>query len=130
MSPFYSGRLKYLVHKGAILQRGQKVKVEFGKRSTSPQGDLDLYPRYLTSSYVPLLDKMFVVQVLCSEANQLLRYTDDGTKELCRWSIDLSPLPSFQWQVRNWRGSPFITSACYVALYIFHDIYCTVYCRV
>jgi len=38
-------RLKYLVHKDAIVQRGQKVKVEFGKRSTSPQ------------------DKMFVVQV-------------------------------------------------------------------
>ncbi|KDQ10214.1 hypothetical protein BOTBODRAFT_116200, partial [Botryobasidium botryosum FD-172 SS1] len=92
-------RLKYLVNKGALVQRGQKLPVKFGKLSASPQ------------------DHEFVLLLHASESSKMLRYTDEGSKELCRWTVNLSTLPSFQQQVKNWRGSPFITKF-YLALEI------------
>jgi len=85
-------RLKYLVSKGALVQRDQRFSFLFNKRSTSPE------------------DNKFVLFIHSSESYRVLRYADEGTHELCRWAVDLSPLPSFQQRARDWEnGNSFVT---------------------
>lgn len=39
---------------------------------------------------------MFVTNIFASEAPKVLRYTDEGeTTEVCKWTVDLSSLPTF-----------------------------------
>lgn len=77
--PICENRLQYLVAKGAILRKGQKVRTKFCKYSQSPQ------------------DRIFVATLYTSESDRLFRYTDEGeTVELCKWTVDISSLPSFQ----------------------------------
>ncbi|KAJ3557489.1 hypothetical protein NM688_g1454 [Phlebia brevispora] len=92
-------RLQYLVAKGAILRKGQRVTQKFCKFIQSGQ------------------DRMFVATLYSSESDKIMRYTDEvgigfqrhghvgevtaslrqgETMELCKWTVDLSVLPSFQ----------------------------------
>ncbi|KAF9234588.1 actin-like ATPase domain-containing protein [Melanogaster broomeanus] len=77
--PICENRLQYLVMKGAILRKGQRVKTKFCKFSQNGQ------------------DCNFVAVLYTSESDKLMRYTDEGeTTELCKWTVDLSTLPTFQ----------------------------------
>lgn len=72
-------RLQYLVAKGAILRKGQKIRTKFCKYSQTPH------------------DRVFVATMYTSDADKIMRYTDEGeTVELCRWTVDIGSLPSFQ----------------------------------
>lgn len=72
-------RLQYLIAKGAILRKGQRVKHKFCKFSQSGQ------------------DRMFVATLYTADNDKIMRYTDEGeTMELCKWTVDLNVLPSFQ----------------------------------
>ncbi|KAF8272697.1 hypothetical protein EI94DRAFT_1769673 [Lactarius quietus] len=72
-------RLQYLVAKGAILRKGQKIKTKFCKYSQTPH------------------DRVFVATMYTSDADNIMRYTDEGeTVELCKWTVDIGSLPSFQ----------------------------------
>ncbi|KAI0270643.1 actin-like ATPase domain-containing protein [Gloeopeniophorella convolvens] len=72
-------RLQYLVAKGAILRKGQKIKTKFCKYSQSQH------------------DRVFVATMYTSDADKIMRYTDEGeTVELCKWTVDIGSLPSFQ----------------------------------
>ncbi|KAH7882185.1 actin-like ATPase domain-containing protein [Phlebopus sp. FC_14] len=79
--PICENRLQYLVVKGAILRKGQRVKTKFCKFSQNGQG----------------ADCNFVAVLYTSESDKMMRYTDEGeTMELCKWTVDLSTLPTFQ----------------------------------
>ncbi|KAI0656294.1 actin-like ATPase domain-containing protein [Cubamyces menziesii] len=70
---------QYLVAKGAILRKGQRLKTMFCKFSQTPS------------------DRMFVAVLYTSDSDKIMRYTDEGEiMELCQWTIDLGALPSFQ----------------------------------
>jgi hypothetical protein len=72
-------RLQYLVAKGAILRKGQKIRTKFCKYSQTPH------------------DRVFVATMYTSDADKIMRYTDEGeTVKLCRWTVDIGSLPSFQ----------------------------------
>jgi hypothetical protein len=72
-------RLQYLVSKGAILRKGQRLTTKFCKYSQSAQ------------------DSSFVATLYTSDTDKLMRYTDEGeTTELCKWTVDLSSLPTFK----------------------------------
>lgn len=44
-----------------------------------------------------LTDRDFVAVLYTSDSMQTMRYSDEGeTAELCRWTVDLSSLPTFQ----------------------------------
>ncbi|KAI0255423.1 actin-like ATPase domain-containing protein [Lactifluus subvellereus] len=77
--PICENRLQYLVAKGAILRKGQKIKTKFCKYSHTPH------------------DRVFVATMYTSDADKIMRYTDEGeTVELCKWTVDIGSLPSFQ----------------------------------
>ncbi|KAH7909310.1 actin-like ATPase domain-containing protein [Hygrophoropsis aurantiaca] len=77
--PICENRLQYLVMKGAILRKGQRVKTQFCKFSQTGQ------------------DCIFVAVLYTSDSDKMMRYTDEGeTTELCKWTVDLSSLPTFQ----------------------------------
>ncbi|KAF8637103.1 hypothetical protein AX17_003007 [Amanita inopinata Kibby_2008] len=72
-------RLQYLVTKGAILRKGQRLTTKFCKFSQNLQ------------------DSTFVATLYTSDSDKVMRYTDEGeTTELCKWTVDLSSLPTFQ----------------------------------
>lgn len=80
-------RLQYLVTKGAILRKGQRVQTKFCKFSQNAQ------------------DRLFVAVLYTSDSDKIMRYTDEGeTIELCKWTVDLSNLPSFQQQAATVQG--------------------------
>ncbi|GAA5914368.1 Hsp70 family protein [Sporobolomyces salmoneus] len=80
-------RLSYLVAKGAVLRKGQKLRSRFCKFSRSP------------------LDCHFTAILYVSDEDRIFRYTDEGEiLELCRWSVDLSTLPSFQYHAQTSTG--------------------------
>lgn len=77
--PICENRLQYLVAKGAILRKGQKVRTKFCKFSQTSQ------------------DRIFVATLYTSDSDKIMRYTDEGeTEELCKWTVDIGSLPSFQ----------------------------------
>ncbi|KIY62877.1 actin-like ATPase domain-containing protein [Cylindrobasidium torrendii FP15055 ss-10] len=72
-------RLQFLVQKGAILRRGQRLTTKFCKFSQGAH------------------DSAFIAVMYTSDSDHLMRYTDEGeTTELCKWTVDLSSLPAFQ----------------------------------
>ncbi|GAA5889548.1 hypothetical protein JCM5296_005982 [Sporobolomyces johnsonii] len=80
-------RLSYLVAKGAVLRKGQRLKSRFCK-----------FSRHAS-------DCMFTAVLYCSDEDQIYRYTDEGEiQELARWTVDLSPLPSFQFNAQTSSG--------------------------
>ncbi|KAJ3572787.1 hypothetical protein NP233_g2855 [Leucocoprinus birnbaumii] len=77
-----NNRLQYLVSKGAILRKGQRLSTKFWFRLPFSKFGLDT---------------TFVATLFTSDANTIMRYTDEGeTTELCKWTVDLSSLPSFR----------------------------------
>ncbi|KAI0752193.1 actin-like ATPase domain-containing protein [Fomes fomentarius] len=77
--PICKNRLQYLVAKGAIMRKGQRLKTTFCKFSQSAN------------------DRTFVATLFTSEIEKIMRYADEGQiTELCQWTIDLGALPSFQ----------------------------------
>ena len=43
------------------------------------------------------LDSAFVATLYTSDSDKIFRYTDEGeTTELCKWTVDLSSLPTFR----------------------------------
>ncbi|KAG9126936.1 hypothetical protein FRC07_001311 [Ceratobasidium sp. 392] len=87
-----SNRLQYLIQKGAVLKKGQTVKVKFRKFSKSIQ------------------DCVFEVQIYTSDYERIMRYTDEGeTTELCKWTLDLSNLPSFKEHAKGQKQNGFYT---------------------
>ncbi|KAK1232190.1 hypothetical protein PQX77_004671 [Marasmius sp. AFHP31] len=77
--PICENRLQYLVQKGAIIRKGQRLATKFCKFSQSVQ------------------DSSFVAVLYTSDSDRAMRYTDEGeTTELCKWTVDLSSLPAFQ----------------------------------
>ncbi|OBZ74645.1 Heat shock protein 12B [Grifola frondosa] len=85
-------RLQYLVAKGAILRKGQRLKTTFCKFSQTAQ------------------DRMFVATLYRSDSDKIMRYTDEGEiMELCKWTIDLGALPSFQQSASTPQASGFYT---------------------
>ncbi|PFH45742.1 hypothetical protein AMATHDRAFT_71166 [Amanita thiersii Skay4041] len=80
-------RLQYLVTKGAILRKGQRLTTKFCKFSQSVQ------------------DSSFVATLFTSDSEKLMRYTDEGeTTELCKWTVDLSSLPTFRQNAMHQSG--------------------------
>lgn len=72
-------RLQYLVSKGAIIRKGQRLTTKFCKFSQTPS------------------DSAFVATLFTSDSERIMRYTDEGELlELCKWTVDLSSLPTFQ----------------------------------
>lgn len=42
-------------------------------------------------------DSSFVATLYTSDSDKMMRYTDEGeTNELCKWTVDLSSLPTFR----------------------------------
>jgi hypothetical protein len=42
-------------------------------------------------------DSSFIATLYTSDSDKLMRYTDEGeTNELCKWTVDLSSLPTFR----------------------------------
>ncbi|KAF9054273.1 hypothetical protein BJ165DRAFT_1522813 [Panaeolus papilionaceus] len=77
--PICENRLQYLVSKGAILRKGQRLTTKFCKFSQTAK------------------DSSFVATLYTSDSEKMMRYTDEGeTNELCKWTVDLSSLPTFQ----------------------------------
>lgn len=55
-------------------------------------------------------DRLFVAVLYTSDSDKLMRYTDEGeTIELCRWTVDLGTLPSFQQHANNPQPGGFYT---------------------
>ncbi|THH28180.1 hypothetical protein EUX98_g6007 [Antrodiella citrinella] len=85
--PVCDNRLQYLVGKGAILRKGQRLRHKFCKFSQNGQATL-----------------------YASDSEKIMRYTDEGeTTELCKWTVDLSVLPSFQQNAVRQAGNGFYT---------------------
>lgn len=62
------------------------------------------HTRFLT------LDRLFVAVLYTSDSDKIMRYTDEGeTIELCRWTVDLGTLPSFQQHANNPQPGGFYT---------------------
>ncbi|GAA5942523.1 Hsp70 family protein [Sporobolomyces koalae] len=77
-------RLSYLVAKGAVLRKGQRLRSRFCKYSRGPS------------------DCHFTAILYVSDEDKIWRYTDEGEiVELCRWTVDLSTSPSFQYQAQT-----------------------------
>ncbi|KDE02823.1 hypothetical protein MVLG_06647 [Microbotryum lychnidis-dioicae p1A1 Lamole] len=73
-----ANRLSYLVAKGAVLLKGEKLRSRFCKFVKNAN------------------DSTFTAQLYTSDSDELYRYTDEGdATELCRWTVDLAALPSF-----------------------------------
>ena len=44
-----------------------------------------------------LLDSSFIATLYTSDSDKIMRYNDEGeTNELCKWTVDLSSLPTFR----------------------------------
>ncbi|KAM6493252.1 actin-like ATPase domain containing protein [Amanita muscaria] len=85
-------RLQYLVVKGAIIRKGQRLTTKFCKFSLSAR------------------DSTFVATLFTSDTERVLRYTDEGEMiELCKWTVDLSTLPTFRQNANAPPGRGFYT---------------------
>ncbi|BGP51365.1 hypothetical protein JCM10450v2_007303 [Rhodotorula kratochvilovae] len=71
-------RLSYLIAKGAVLRKGERLRSRFCKYVKDPR------------------DSVFTAHLFVSNSEELYRYTDEGDlTELCRWTVDLAALPRF-----------------------------------
>lgn len=83
-------RLTYLVAKGAIVRKGQRIASRFCKYSRNAG------------------DSLFTAILFVSDADRIFRYSDEGeTDELCRWMVDLASLPAFRFNASG--EGPFYT---------------------
>ncbi|GAA5899591.1 hypothetical protein JCM6882_001158 [Rhodosporidiobolus microsporus] len=80
-------RLSYLIAKGAVLRKGERLRSRFCKYIKDPH------------------DSIFTAHLYVSDSEELYRYTDEGDlRELCRWTLDLAALPRFESVVQNGGG--------------------------
>ncbi|ORY76553.1 hypothetical protein BCR35DRAFT_120949 [Leucosporidium creatinivorum] len=80
-------RLSYLVAKGAVLRKGERLRSRFCKFVKDPH------------------DSIFTAQLFVSDTEELYRYTDDGdATALCRWTVDLAALPRFHYIAQSGGG--------------------------
>ncbi|GAA5992962.1 hypothetical protein JCM10908_000772 [Rhodotorula pacifica] len=80
-------RLSYLIAKGAVLRKGERLRSRFCKFIKDPH------------------DSVFTAHLFVSNSEELYRYTDEGDlAELCRWTVDLAALPRFRELERNGGG--------------------------
>ncbi|GAA5889552.1 hypothetical protein JCM5296_005983 [Sporobolomyces johnsonii] len=71
-------RLSYLIAKGAVLRKGERLRSRFCRLVRDPQ------------------DSIFTAHLFVSDSEELYRYTDEGDlTELCRWTVNLAALPRF-----------------------------------
>jgi hypothetical protein len=85
-------RLQYLVTKGAILRKGQRIVTKFCKFSHSSQ------------------DSLFVATLYTSETDKVMRYTDEGALlKVCTWTVDIGSLPTFRQNAGMPQGNGFYT---------------------
>ncbi|GAA5978586.1 hypothetical protein JCM11641_002779 [Rhodosporidiobolus odoratus] len=84
-------RLSYLVAKGAVVRKGQRLQSRYCKYSRGPQ------------------DCMFTAVLYVCDDDKIYRYTDEGEiVELLRWTVDLSPLPQFQYLAQSGVGAGYV----------------------
>ncbi|KAF8150916.1 actin-like ATPase domain-containing protein [Crassisporium funariophilum] len=87
-------RVQYLVHKGDIIRKGERIKTKLSKYSRSGS----------------VKDGQFDAIIYTSDSPKVMRYTDEGNlRELCRWSVDLTPLPYFGQDASNSNKNGFYT---------------------
>ncbi|GAA5822340.1 hypothetical protein JCM10212_005681 [Sporobolomyces blumeae] len=80
-------RLSYLIAKGAVLRKGERLRSRFCKFIKDPR------------------DSIFTAHLFVSDSEELYRYTDEGDmKELCRWTVDLAALPRFHYIAQDGGG--------------------------
>jgi hypothetical protein len=61
-------------------------------------------------------DSILEAVLYTSDSDRIMRYADEGDlTKLCRWSVDLAPLPNFQKQVRSIPSGGFYTGKCALA---------------
>ncbi|KAJ6619054.1 hypothetical protein B0H10DRAFT_1794150 [Mycena sp. CBHHK59/15] len=92
-----ANRLQYLVHKGAVLRKGQRVTTRFCKFSRDGG------------------DSRFVSTLYAVDGDGAPRYADDGgVRALCEWTADLGGLPEWQAAAAAARGGDrgFYTDFC------------------
>ncbi|BGP03164.1 protein of heat shock protein Hsp70 family [Rhodotorula toruloides] len=83
-------RLSYLIAKGAVLRKGERLRSRFCKFVKDPR------------------DSVFTAHLFVSNSEELYRYTDEGDlTELCRWTVDLAALPKFH-QIAEENGGGYI----------------------
>lgn len=70
------------------------------------------FPGSHTHKLTPcILDRQFVAVLYTSESGATYRYTDEGdVVELCKWTVDLGTLPTFQQQASVSNGQGFYTN--------------------
>ncbi|KAG2093037.1 actin-like ATPase domain-containing protein [Suillus cothurnatus] len=102
--PICDNRLQYLVMKGAILRKGQILRTKFCKFSQNGQ------------------DCIFVAVLYTSDSDKMMRYTDEGeTMELCRWTVNLNSLPTFQHNASIPQPNGFFTGFAEVRGVLFYE---------
>ncbi|KAG1839323.1 actin-like ATPase domain-containing protein [Suillus subalutaceus] len=102
--PICDNRLQYLVMKGAILRKGQILRTKFCKFSQNGQ------------------DCIFVAVLYTSDSDKMMRYTDEGeTIELCRWTVNLNSLPTFQQNASIPQPNGFFTGFAEVRGVLFYE---------
>ncbi|KAK7035357.1 hypothetical protein VNI00_011888 [Paramarasmius palmivorus] len=105
----YDFRLQYLVQKGAIIRKGQRLSTKFCKYSQNVQGQIISFTWCRLYSDISE-DSSFIAVLYTSESDKVMRYTDEGeTTELCKWTVDLSSLPAFQHNASMGQSSGFYT---------------------
>ncbi|TFK97809.1 hypothetical protein BDV98DRAFT_534864 [Pterulicium gracile] len=86
-------RLQYLLVKGAVMRKGQRITTKFCKYSTSPNDSH--FPATLYTS---------------PDASNTYRYADEASlSDLCKWHVDLAALPSFKQNASTASGGGFYT---------------------
>ncbi len=59
-------------------------------------------------------DHMFVAVLYTSDSDRIMRYADEGKMyKLCKWTVDLGTLPSFQQHATNPQPGGFYTGQWY-----------------
>ncbi|KAH7103744.1 hypothetical protein BKA62DRAFT_615790 [Auriculariales sp. MPI-PUGE-AT-0066] len=86
-APICDNRTQYLVTKEEVVRKRHPIKKKFCKFSQN------------------INDRNFVAVLFTSESAQQFRYTDEGDLvELCKWTVDLGSLPTFQQNAANPHG--------------------------
>ncbi|PPR00589.1 hypothetical protein CVT26_009864 [Gymnopilus dilepis] len=105
--PICENRLQYLVSKGAILRKGQRLITKFWYViyndaffiifPSIPHTVLTSFSTVHSKFSKSAQDSSFVATLYTSDSDKIMRYSDEGeTNELCKWTVDLSSLPTFQ----------------------------------
>lgn len=107
-APFFSADIWHLVNgfqpsfgmsRSSFSTKLKSHQTFNSKYSQSAQGSWSrILGRLFTAlNSLSVSDSTFVATLYTSDAERIMRYTDEGeTTELCKWTVDLSSLPSFR----------------------------------